>query len=148
MSIDVKAEIVIHRSREDVADFVTNSDNDSIWIGGIVEAKMVTAPPLAVGTKVARVATFLGRRMEYGPEVVEYSPNSLLTMHTDSPFPMRIRYKFEEAIGGTLARIHIQGGGTGFYRLASPLLARVVKRNISSDLETLKELLESEADTS
>lgn len=62
MAIDVIAETMINRERADVAAYVENWVNDPIWIGGIVEAKMVTDPPLAKGTKVARTAMFLGKR--------------------------------------------------------------------------------------
>ncbi|MCH8025821.1 MAG: SRPBCC family protein [Chloroflexi bacterium] len=147
MAIDITAEVTIDRKREDVAWFAMDPENDPVWIGGIVEAKMVTEPPFGRGTKVARVAKFLGRRMEYTPEVLAYEPGKLLEMSTDVPFEMTIRYEFEDADGGTLARIRVQGEGSGFYRLASPLLARMVKRNVSRDLRTLKRLLEASADT-
>ena len=147
MNIDVKAEVVINRPKDEVAGFAMNADNDPIWIGGIVEAKVVTEPPFGKGTKVARVAKFMGRRMEYTPEVIRYEPGKLLEMSTDVPFEMTIRYEFEDAGDGTLARIRVQGEGSGFYRLAAPLLARMVKRNVTSDLRTLKRLLESGADT-
>ena len=147
MAIDITAEVTIDRKREDVAWFAMDPENDPVWIGGVIEAKMVTKPPFGKGTKVARVAKFLGRRMEYTPEVIRYEPGKLLEMSTDVPFEMTIRYEFEDAGDGTLARVRVQGEGSGFYRLAAPLLARVVKRNVSSDLQTLKRLLESSADT-
>ena len=147
MAIDITAEVTIDRKREDVAWFAMDPENDPVWIGGIVEAKMVTEPPFGKGTRVARVAKFMGRRMEYTPEVTRYEPGKLLEMSTDVPFEMTIRYEFEDAGDGTLARVRVQGEGAGFYRLAAPLLARVVKRNVSSDLRTLKRLLESSADT-
>ncbi|MFQ6019364.1 MAG: SRPBCC family protein [Dehalococcoidia bacterium] len=147
MSIDVRAENLINRSRADVASFAMNADNDPIWIGGIMEAKMLTDPPLAKGTKVERIATFLGKRIEYVNEVVEYDPKALLVMRSiKGPFPMTISYEFEEAAGGTLARIRVQGEASGFYKLATPVLSRAVKRSITNDLQALKDLLESEAD--
>lgn len=144
MSVDVTAETIINRSRDDVAGFAMDPENDPVWIGGIVEARMLTEPPLAQGTRVERLATFLGRRIEYVLEVVEYHPSSLLAMRSvKGPFPMQVSYEFEETDGGTLARIHIQGGDTGFYKLAGPLLTRTVKRHVANDLKTLKDLLES-----
>jgi len=50
------------------------------------------------------------------------------------PFPMRVRYEFEDADGGTRVRIRIQGGATTFYRLAAPLISGIVKRNVQNDL--------------
>ena len=146
MGIDVQREIVISRTKSEVAGYAINPDNDPVWIGGIVEAEMVTSPPLSKGTKVRRVAKFLGRRMEYTPEVTEYVPDELLVMRADSPFDMTISYQFEGAEDGTRVCIRIQGGGSGFYRLAAPLLARSVKRNVTRDLKTLKAVLESRAE--
>ncbi len=149
MPIDVKAEVVINRAREDVASYAMNPDNDPIWIGGIKEARMLTEPPLAQGTQVDRVAKFLGKRIEYVLEVVEHDPKALLAMRSVKvPFPMEVTYEFEEAAGGTLARIRIQGEARGFYKLGGPLMSRAVKRNITKDLKALKGLLESEVDKS
>ena len=132
-------------AREEVAAFASDPDNDPAWIGGIVEAKTLTDPPFGKGTRVARVASFLGRRMEYEPEVVEYEPNALVSMKAESPFPMTVRYEVADAAGGTKITIPVQGGGSGFYSIAAPLLSMMVRRNVSQDLKRLKEPLESEA---
>ncbi|MCH8062630.1 MAG: SRPBCC family protein [Chloroflexi bacterium] len=146
MAIDVRAEVQIARTREDVAAYVVNPENDALWIGGIESARMLTEPPVGVGTRVARVASFMGKRIEYTPEVVAYEANSLLTMRTDRPFDMLISNEFEDSDGGTLARIRIQGVGSRFFRLAAPLLGPAVKRNIKSDLRNLKAILEAVPD--
>lgn len=144
MSINVKAETVIRRSREDVAHFAVTPENDPIWIGGIVESKMLTDPPVSQGTQVERVATFLGKRIEYVNEVVQYDSQGFLVMRSvKGPFPMTISYEFEETDAGTLARIRVEGEASGFYKLATPVLSRAVKRSITNDLKTLKHLLES-----
>ncbi len=95
------------------------------------------------------IASFLGRRIEYVLEVVEYDPKALLAMRSvKGPFPMEVTYEFEEVADGTQARIRVQGETSGFYKLAGPLMSRKVKRNITNDLETLKDLLESGAEKS
>ena len=145
MPIDVKAEVLIQRAREDVTSFAMNPDNDPVWISGIVEAKMLTDPPFGQGTQVARVAKFLGKRIEYVLEVVGYEPTSLMQMKSvKGPFPMEVSYRFEEAEEATLARIRVQGEATGFFKIASPIMARSVKKSITNDLRMLKQLLESE----
>ena len=88
MAIDVKAEVQIARTREDVAAYVVNPENDPLWIGGIRSARMLTEPPVGAGTRVAGVAYFMGKRIEYTTEVVAYEADSLLTMRTDKPFEM------------------------------------------------------------
>ena len=145
MSIDVTAETVIGRPRGEVAGYAMEPDNDPTWIGGIVEAQRLTEGPIGEGTRVARVAKFLGKRIKYVNEVVEYDAQGLLVMRSVSgPFPMQIRYEFEErGAGGTLARIRVQGEGKRFFRVWDPLLARMVKRSVSKDLKRLKRLMES-----
>ena len=141
MGIDVKAEVVINRSRDEVAGYATDLGNDTVWIGGISEARMLTDPPVRQGTRVERVASFLGKRIEYVLEVTEHDPSATLAMRSiKAPFPMEVTYEFEEAARGTLMRILIQGEATGFYRLGGPMMSLAVKRNITKDLTTLKGL--------
>ena len=120
--------------------------HDSEWIGGVDEARTLTDPPVRAGTKVQWVARFLGRRMEYVTKVVQHDPPALMVMESESgPFPMTIRYQFEETEGGTSVQVRVQGDSKGFYRLVGPLLDVAVRRRLGADLRNLKELLESEA---
>ncbi len=143
--MDVTAEVLIQRSRKEVARYAINPENDPVWIGGIVAATLLGAPPLRSGSRVQRVAKFLGRRIEYVLEVTELEPEGRLRMKSlKGPFPMDGTYQFQERDGGTLARIRVQGDAGGFFKLAAPLMARMVKRNIGKDLEALKALLEAQ----
>jgi uncharacterized membrane protein len=146
VSTDVTVETVIARPREDVARYASDWRNDPTWIGGVSEARQVTDGPFGVGAQVLRVASFLGRRIEYVTEVVEHEPGSRLAMRAvRGPFPLDVVYEFEDAVdAGTRMRIRAGGDASGFYRLAGPLLARAVKRSIASDLARLKGLLESD----
>ena len=56
MSIDVTAEVAIRRPVSEVASYMIDPSNDPTWIGGVREVRMETAPPVAVGSRVARVA--------------------------------------------------------------------------------------------
>ena len=70
---------------------------------------MLTDPPLAPGTQVERVATFLGKRIEYVLEVTEYDPKALLAMRSvKGALPTDVTYEFEEAVRGTLVRIRVR----------------------------------------
>jgi hypothetical protein len=108
------------------------------------EARLVTDGDFGVGSRVARYASFLGRRFEYVNEVVTYEPESRLGMKSvKAPFPMTVTYEFEDSGGGTRVRIHAAGDATGFYRAAGPALNAMVKRGIAGDLKRLKRELES-----
>jgi uncharacterized membrane protein len=140
---DVSAESTIARPRDAVARYATDWRNDKEWIGALTDVRLVQEEPL----QVARVASFLGKRIEYVNEVVEHEPGRRLVMRSvKAPFPMTVTYEFEDADGGdTLMRIRTEGDASGFYRLAGPLLARAVKRGLDRDLALLKQKLERPA---
>jgi carbon monoxide dehydrogenase subunit G len=142
MSIDVTAEVHVRRPRAEVAAYMTDPANDAEWIGGLREAHLVGEPPLAAGSRVERLASFMGRRVEYVLEVTTLDPERELDMRSvKAPFPMRVTYSFEERDGGTVVRNRVRGGG-GLFSLGSPLFAPMVKRNVQKDLERLRERLE------
>jgi uncharacterized membrane protein len=142
MSIDVVAEVQVRRPREQVAAYMSDPANDPEWIGGLREARLLGGGPLAQGSRVARVASFMGRKIEYVNEITTLEPGRILEMRSvKAPFPMRITYTFEDRDGGTLVRNHVRGGG-GLFSLGSPLFAPMVRRNVQRDLERLRDRLE------
>jgi uncharacterized membrane protein len=144
VSTDVTVETTIDRPRAEVARYATDWRNDPVWIGALKEATLVGDGPFGVGSRVARVGSFLGKRIEYVNEVAEYEPDQRLVMRSvKAPFPMTVVYEFDDADGRTIMRIRAQGDASGFYRLAGPVLGRAVKRGIASDLARLKAELES-----
>ena len=147
MSVDVTVQRTIGRPREAVARFAMDPANDTRWITALRSVRKLTDGPLGPGTRVERVASFLGKRMEYVNEVVTHQPDARLVMRSvKAPFAMTITYEFEDVPAGTVARIRAEGDAAGFYRLATPLLNAATRRSIEKDLETLKELLETAPD--
>lgn len=143
MAIDVIVSRTIRASRREVADYVIDHRNDTTWIGGITESELLSEGPLGVGSDVRRVASFMGKRIEYVNRIDVLEPGGTLAMHSvKAPFPMRITYSFEDAAGGTDASVRVQGEPAALYKLAGPLLARQVRRSVAGDLLTLKALLE------
>jgi uncharacterized membrane protein len=143
VTIDVTAQVEIARPRPEVAAYMTDPANDPAWIGGVREVRLVTPPPVAVGSRVARVASFLGRRVEYVNEIVELDPGRVLDMRSvKAPFPMRVTYSFDDGGGATIVRNRVRGDPGGFFALFGPLLAPLVRRSVQGDLERLRAVLE------
>ena len=138
MEIDVQAEQLIARPRAEVAAYMFDPANDAAWIGGVLEARALSDGPLQPGARVERVASFLGRRFTYVTEVLSFEPERMVEMRATQPFEIRVRYELAEQAGQTLVRIRAAGGGTGFFKLAAPLLGAMVRRNIAGDLQRLQ----------
>ena len=144
MGIDVSASVEIAASREAVAAYASDPLHDPEWIGGITEARWLSEPPLRPGSRVERVARFMGRRIEYVLEVAELDPGHRVAMRSvRAPFPMEVTYAFADA-GESRCRASIRIGGEagGPYRLAGPLLAPMVRRSIGRDLRNLRRRFE------
>src|SRR5262249_21544561 len=98
----------------------------------------------AVGSRVAFVAHFLGRRLAYTYEIVELVPGSKLVMRTaEGPFPMETSYTWESQ-GDSKTRMTLRNRGEpkGFSKMVGPLMAASMRRANRKDLAPLKALLE------
>jgi uncharacterized protein YndB with AHSA1/START domain len=144
VSLDVRAEVVIARPRDEVAAYMTDPANDPAWIGGVRVARQEGEAPLRVGSRVDREAGFLGRTIRYVNEVVELGPDRLDMRSVQAPFPMRVTYGFTAGpeAGTTTVSNRVRGDPGGFFRLLGPLLGPLVRRSVQRDLERLREILE------
>jgi hypothetical protein len=91
------------------------------------------------------VAQFLGRRLAYTYEIVEFIPGERLVMRSaDGPFPMETTYAWQP-LGTDRTRMTLRNRGTptGFSAWAAPFMAYVMRRANRKDLALLKGLLES-----
>lgn len=143
MALDVTAETRIARRTGEVRAYVVDPMNDTQWIGGISESRLLTTGTLGVGSRVARVASFMGKRIEYVNEVTSLTDEELAMRSVEGPFPMEITYRFAEDGDSTRVGVRVRGDAGGFYRVAEPLMARQVRRSIEGDVERLRTILES-----
>ena len=144
--VDVVTSVEIARPREEVAAYASDPDNATAWYENIERVEWWTEPPLAVGSRLAFVARFLGRRLAYTYEIRAFVPGARLVMSTaDGPFPMETTYTWaDDGRGGTTMTLRNRGELSGFSKLAAPVLAGAMRRANRKDLERLKAILESE----
>jgi len=144
MAVDVVSEIEIARPRAEVAAYACEPDTATEWYENIKAVEWRSPRPLAVGTRLAFVAAFLGRRLEYTYEVREHAPGERFVMSTaEGPFPMETTYTFDDAAsGGTRMTLRNRGEPAGFAKVAAPVMAAAMRRANGKDLRRIKALLE------
>src|SRR5262245_6714378 len=146
MSVDVTTSVEIVRPKDVVALYASDPDNVPRWYANIKSVEWQTPPPLRVGSRVAFVAEFLGRRLAYTYEIIEWTAGHRLVMRTaQGPFPMETTYSWEAtADGRTRMTLRNRGNPSGFSRWMTPFMAFAIRRANRKDLSLLKEQLENE----
>jgi hypothetical protein len=144
MPVDVSTEIVIAQPRAKVADFAADPGHAPTWYKNIKSVEWKTPVGVAVGSKMAFVAHFLGKRMAYIYEIVDYIPRERLVMRTaEGPFPMETTYTWQTVADGTKMTLRNHGAPSGFSMLFAPFMRIAIRRANQKDLATLKRYLET-----
>lgn len=147
MTVDVTTRIEIARPVADVAAFACDPSNVPAWYANITSVEWLTPPPAAVGSRVAFVAQFLGRRLAYTYEITALDPARRLVMRTaEGPFPMATTYTFDSTgPASTVMSLNNAGRPTGFSLLVAPFMSMAVRNANRKDLAALKRVLETTA---
>ena len=146
MDVDVLTEIVINCPVAQVAAYAGDPGNAPTWYVNIKSVEWKTPPPIQVGSQIAFVAHFLGRRLAYTYEIVDLLPNQRLVMRTaDGPFAMETTYTWEPVFDqSTHMTLRNRGTPTGFSKLVAPFMARAMRNANRKDLLMLKQRLEQQ----
>jgi uncharacterized membrane protein len=142
--VDVLTEITINKPLNEVADYAANPENAPVWYENIKGAEWVTPKQLAVGSRIAFKAEFIGRKLSYTYEITNYIPGEMLVMRTaEGPFPMETTYTWKPvAEGQTLMTLRNRGNPSGFSKIFAPVMAWMMRKENKKDLRKIKEILE------
>jgi Transposase DDE domain/Polyketide cyclase / dehydrase and lipid transport len=102
---------VIDRPRAAIAAYAADPDNATKWYSNIRSVEWKTPKPLKVGTRMAFVAHFMGRRLSYTYEVRELVAGERFVMSTrQGPFPMETTYSSQDSGPGS-TRMELRNRG-------------------------------------
>jgi ribosome-associated toxin RatA of RatAB toxin-antitoxin module len=145
----IEESIAIDRAPEDVFAYVTDVGNDAIWQSGVEESRWLDEDEIRVGRRAEQVSRFLGKRLRFVTEVTAWDPPKQASVKTvEGPFSYEGTYRCEPEGDGCVFTIFGETPGMGgfFGKLADPLVIKMYARQFRSDMGTLKDLLEHEAE--
>ncbi len=73
--MQIEQSIIINCPIGQVFAFVSNPDNNKQWQPEVIEHKMLSDGPMALGSKMRHVSKFMGRRIKSNINITEFAPN-------------------------------------------------------------------------
>jgi uncharacterized membrane protein len=138
--------VLIDRLVEQVFQFLARPSNLPRWQSMVAAVKQVSSDPVALGTTFVAEGEILGRKMENTMKVVEFTPNEKFGYEGRSgPMVIRLAIALKPAGTGTHLSVSGQAEPGGVFKVAENVLAGQVRKQMETNLQALKTLLESGA---
>jgi uncharacterized membrane protein len=143
-SVNVSTKIIINRPVDQVARYASDPDNVTQWYANIKSVEWKSSKEITVGSKIEFIAHFLGKRLVYTYEIVEFVPNQKFVMRTaDGPFPMETTYLWRSLSDNETEMTLInRGSPSGFSKFLAPFMTLAMRKANQKDLSRIKQILE------
>jgi uncharacterized membrane protein len=141
----VEASMVINRPLTEVFQYMSVNENALQWQPGLLETR-VTNDVNGPGRAWIDTIQFLGRRMETPFQLTDWQLNQKIAFQSmGGPIPMQGSYAFAPNGAGVQVTFLLTGEPGGFFKLAEPVLMKILQRQWQTNLANLKDVLEAQA---
>jgi len=141
----IEASVTVKRPVDEVFAVLSDWTKSPTWISGMQSVTKTSDGPIGIGTTYEGLGKALGRKLEADFTVTELEPNRRYAIASTRPSPTTMTFVFESVNGGTRVDRTMDSDPASFFKLAEPLLLPMMKRQMQTDFETLRDLMESDA---
>ena len=142
--ISINGTITIARPPEAVFSFLADLNNIPKWEGGVLESKVASSGPTALGTKFTEKVKMDFGTFDAACEVVSFEPPRLIGFTAVSK---KLNYKGEYTMDavpeGTKMTVSGQAGLSGMMKLMEGIMKGQLQKEVDRNLTKIKELVES-----
>jgi uncharacterized membrane protein len=140
--VTIESTTVVQRPVNMVFNFTADVDNLPLWMHSVLSARRLSHGPLGVGARFRDRIGLLGRSFESDFELTAYEPGRRLAFRSVSgPFPLETDERFEPLGDDTRVTMTVRAEPGGFFRVAQPVLQRMLQRQLDASLANVKDLL-------
>ena len=148
--IRAEERVLINRPVEEVFSYTSNPQNFPEWAATVIEVRRDApgeeVPLTREGERFTLMQQALGRRFEAPFEVIDYKPNRRYAHRSTEGHPVPVTMDFTyEPVSSEATRFtpRIEAEPGTFFGLVESVLERAIRRQVRTNLETLKNLLEA-----
>ena len=142
----IRIQETIDRPVQDVFEFFSNMENSPQW-GRTLKTTKASEGPISIGTVFSEESKLMGQLVDVHTEVIEYDSPTKFSYTGDFSNGIReqANVTFEAIDEGTRFTLFAEAEMGKVARLLSPLFSWVMKRQVTSLFNNLKNLLEARA---
>jgi carbon monoxide dehydrogenase subunit G len=145
--LTVEESITIDKPRMEVWEFMTDPDNVPVYSSNVIEYELVSGGKQEVGRICRGAVKVAGRRLELTDEMVEVETGrtgKLVSKDATIPYTLSLHYEDEDEGNGTKLTWHQEMESLkGFFKFADPIVLKLYARDVRSNLEKAKTILEA-----
>ena len=143
--LTVEESVTIDKPRPEVFDFFANPDNVAVYSSNLVDYEVVSGGPHDIGRSAKFAVKVVGVRLEYTDELVELVENErakLVSKEGRIPYSITLTFA-DDGTGTTVTWLQEQESLGGVFKLADGLVLKMYSRDVRSNLDKAKALLEA-----
>ena len=142
---DIEETIVINQPRKVVFDFFVDPDNVAVYSSNVVDYEVTSGGRTEVGRTAKFSVKVVGVKLDYTDELVEITEGESSRLESrKGPISYAINMSFADEGEGTKVTWRQEIGSMGsVFRFADGVVLKMYGRDVRSNLEKAKTLLES-----
>ena len=146
MAVSLSERVRIDAPAQTVFAYLVDIQNDTGWQKSTKSTRVSSDGPIQVGSTGVHTIKRMGMTDEFGWTVSEFEPGkrSAFTL-TSGPATGGGGYSLDASDEGTTLTFAAEYQVSGFRRLLEPLVGSMMAKELRTDLQTLKDILESGA---